>query len=267
MSPTSSRAGDRSGPDSDADVVGARRAHQPRLRSLTLSVAALAWLLAYALPILNPDLNPAARTTCTLVSAAVWALFALDYAWRLLHSQHRLHFIWTHPLDLALLALPALRPLRLLRLITVLQVLNRTGGTSLRGRVSIYVATATALVGFCAALAVLDAERGAPEATITTFPDACWWVLTTITTVGYGDRYPVTGTGRLVAVGLMLAGIALLGVVTASLASWLIERVSEEQEQSTAATRADVNALTLEVRQLRAELQAQGEKTDTPPSQ
>jgi voltage-gated potassium channel len=51
-----------------------------------------------------------------------------------------------------------------------------------------------------------------------------------MTTVGYGDRSPVTGTGRLVAAGLMVGGIALLGVVTATLASWLIERVSEEAE-------------------------------------
>jgi voltage-gated potassium channel len=54
-----------------------------------------------------------------------------------------------------------------------------------------------------------------------------WWALTTIATVGYGDRYPVTGQGRLVAAGLMVAGIAVLGVVTASIASWLIEKVRE----------------------------------------
>lgn len=241
------------------DVIalsGAPRIPRSQLRGLVLSAAALAWLAAYALPILTPDLPPHARNACTIVSGGVWALFAADYAWRLLRSSNRRRFIWTHPLDLLLLALPALRPLRLLRLLTVLQVLNRSGGTSLRGRVSVYVATATTLVGFCAALAILDAERTAPEANITTFPDACWWVLTTITTVGYGDRYPVTLTGRLVAIALMLAGIALLGVVTASLASWLIERVSEEQEETAAVTRADVAALTDEVRQLRAELRA-----------
>lgn len=68
----------------------------------------------------------------------------------------------------------------------------------------------------------------------------CGWAMTTVTTVGYGDRFPVTETGRFVAGGLMLAGIALLGVVTASLASWLIERVAEVEEESQAATRGDV---------------------------
>jgi voltage-gated potassium channel len=66
---------------------------------------------------------------------------------------------------------------------------------------------------------------------------------TTVTTVGYGDRYPTTGTGRLVAVGLMLAGLALLGVVTASFASWLLDKVLEVEAESQAATRGDVQAL------------------------
>jgi hypothetical protein len=75
-------------------------------------------------------------------------------------------------------------------------------------------------------------------------------------TVGYGDEYPVTTTGRLVAGGLMVAGIALLGVVTASLASWLVERVSEVEEESEAATRRDIAALQAELTALRRELAA-----------
>ena len=71
------------------------------------------------------------------------------------------------------------------------------------------------------ALAGLDAERRSPEANITTFGDAVWWGLATITTVGYGDHLPVTPTGRAVAGTLMLAGVALLRVITASLASGL----------------------------------------------
>jgi voltage-gated potassium channel len=107
-----------------------------------------------------------------------------------------------------------------------------------------------------ASLAVLDAERGAKGATINTFGDAAWWAFTTVTTVGYGDRYPITGQGRLIAGGLMLAGIALLGIVTASLASWLIDKVRDVEEHAAAATRADVTALTAEVHALRAELSA-----------
>ena len=95
----------------------------------------------------------------------------------------------------------------------------------------IYVGTTVALVGFVAALAVLEAERSAPDASITTFGEAVWWTITTISTVGYGDRYPVTVEGRLVAATLMVAGIALLGVVTASIAAWFVENVRRAGEQ------------------------------------
>lgn len=79
---------------------------------------------------------------------------------------------------------------------------------------------------FVAALAVLDAERSAPGSTITTFGTALWWAFETITTVGYRDFTPLTVTGRLIAGTLMLGGIALLGVVTATIAPWIVERVA-----------------------------------------
>ncbi len=150
--------------------------------------------------------------------------------------------------------LPVFRPLRTLRVVRVLSALNRSAGTSLRGRVAVYLFGATSLILFVASLAVLDAERGAPDANINDFGDAVWWSFTTVTTVGYGDRFPVTGAGRLVAVGLMLAGIALIGVVTASFASWLLERVSESEEEAQAATRHDIDALRSEIALLRQAL-------------
>ena len=103
------------------------------------------------------------------------------------------------------------RPLRALRVVTVISVLNRQLRDDARGPVAVYVGATVALVGFVAALAVLEAERNAPDASITTFGEALWWTITTLSTVGYGDRYPVTLEGRLVAATLMVAGIALLG--------------------------------------------------------
>jgi len=78
--------------------------------------------------------------------------------------------------------------------------------------------------------------------------------MTTVSTVGYGDRYPITVAGRFVASGLMLAGIALLGVVTASLATWLLAKIREVEQDIGAATRQDVHALTREVQALRVEV-------------
>jgi len=154
------------------------------------------------------------------------------------------------------IALPILRPLRLLRLVMLLRVLNRRATNSLRGRVITYVSGATVLIIGSAGLAVLDAERGHPGADINNYGDALWWAMTTIATVGYGDRYPVTGQGRFVAAGLMLAGIALLGVVTASIASWLIEKVREVEADAQAMTQRDVAELRAEIQALRRELRA-----------
>ncbi len=182
-----------------------------------------------------------------------WGLFALDLLVRVTLAADRRNYLLRHLHDLAVIVLPLLRPLRLLRLITVIGVLNRRAGSSLRGRVAVYVGGATTLLTAVAALAMLDAERDADGANITTIGDALWWGITTITTVGYGDRYPTTTEGRLIAVGLMLAGIALLGTVTATLASWLIDRVRDENAADRAATAAQVEALLDEVRALRAQ--------------
>ncbi len=213
------------------------------------SIAAV-FLAGYAVPILRPDLASPWLTICEFVTWVAWALFVVDYGVRLALSRDRAAFVRRNLFDLAVVALPLLRPLRLLRLVVLLSVLNRYAGGSLRGRVAVYVSGATLLVLFVASLAILDAERGTKGATITTFGDALWWAMTTVTTVGYGDRYPVSTEGRFIAGGLMLAGIALLGIVAASLASWMLEKIREVEGQVQAATRADIEALTVEVRAL-----------------
>ena len=231
-----------------------RRARWERHTEWPLMLLALVFLVAYALPILRPDISAGLRAGCEWATWIAWAAFAVDFIVRLGLSGHRGAFVRSNLLDLAVIALPLLRPLRLLRLVTLLSILNRQVGGSMRGRVAVYVAGATTLVLFVAGLAILDAERQGSDPNILTFGDGLWWALTTVTTVGYGDHYPTTGTGRFIAGGLMLAGIALLGIVTASLASWLLDKVREVEEESQAATRRDMEALAAEVRSLRDEL-------------
>jgi voltage-gated potassium channel len=214
-----------------------------------LILLSLAFLAAYAWPILDPDLPRTARRACAIVSVVAWAAFAADYAVRLVLAADRWAFVRTHAVDLATVALPVLRPLRALRIVAALNVLNRRAEVGFRGRVVSYTVGAAVLVAFVASLAVLDTERGKPDANITGFGDAIWWALSTMTTVGYGDRYPTTGEGRLVAAALMVAGIALLGVVTATFASWLIERV-RGIEQAEAQTQHQLAELAEQVRRL-----------------
>ncbi len=221
-----------------------------------LAGAAVLFLVAFAWPILDTGLSPGWRHTCAVFEAVIWGVFIAEYLFRLGLATQRARYFLRHLPDLAILVLPFLRPLRVLRLVVLLKVLNRRAADSLHGRIAVYVSGATVLLVFCASLAVLDAERGRPNSNIETFGGALWWSVTTVSTVGYGDRYPVTNDGRLVAVMLMIGGVALLGTVTASLASWLISRVKQAEESVQSATRADIATLAMEVRELRALVQA-----------
>jgi voltage-gated potassium channel len=197
-----------------------------------LIAAGVIFLAAYALPILDPDLPSRLLRLCNWLSWVTWGLFVVDLIVRLVLADQRLRYLVRHWYDVLVVVLPLLRPLWLLRLIPMLMVLNRRAQTRLHGRVAIYVAGGASLLAFCAALAVLDAERSNPDANITDFGDAIWWAITTMSTVGYGDEFPISGLGRLVAFGLMVGGITLLGTVSATLASWLVETVAAEKEQA-----------------------------------
>jgi len=190
-----------------------------------LTAAAVLFLITYSVRVLADYHGELSLVTSALIIAA-WLLFLVDYIVRISLAQDRGHWFRTHIFDLLAVLLPAVRPLRALRLITLLHVFRRSGGDALRSRVSIYLAGSISLLLYLASLAVLDAERSAPHANITTFGDAVWWSVVTLGTVGYGDYYPVTAPGRLVAVALMIGGVALVGVITATLSSWIVERVA-----------------------------------------
>ncbi len=186
---------------------------------------AIAFLIAYAWPVLDPRLDPDARTWLTAVSWTIWAAFAGDFLARMVLAEDRTAYARRHWYDVALIVLPMLRPLRLLRLLALARVLNRSAAGSLVGQVTTYVVGVAVMSVGLASIAVLDAERGAHDANITTFGDAVWWASTTVTTVGYGDRFPVTTQGRFIAVALMVVGIAMVGAITASVAAWMVHQV------------------------------------------
>lgn len=192
---------------------------------------ALAFLVAYAWPVLDPRLDPSTRTVLDALSWTVWGAFAIDLIIRLVLADNRRAYAMRHWYDVALVALPLLRPLRLLRLLALLRILDRSAANNLAGRVLVYVAGAASAAVGLGALAVLDAEREIPEANITTIGDALWWACTTVTTVGYGDRYPLSTEGRFVGVALMVFGIGVVGAVIASVTSWILARVQAERSE------------------------------------
>jgi voltage-gated potassium channel len=232
---------------------------QQRYRDLAdwpLTLTALVFLAAYVSQVIG-RIEGSAAFWLEAVMWATWGIFAVDYLANLWLAPDRGSWFVRNLHELLIVALPFFRPLRLLRLVTLLSVLHRTLGDTLRGRVVTYVVGSATMLVFVGALAVLDVEQSAPEAKILTFGDALWWAITTITTVGYGDMYPVTPLGRMVAAALMMSGIAVLGVVTASIASWLVQRVEDTAEAAAEAeepVRAEVAELVAEIALLRRDI-------------
>lgn len=204
-----------------------------------LTVAALAFLFAYTFQVIG-DLDGWWSVMCAAVVSVTYVLFIIDYLVRLARSSPKGVWFRSHLFDLLVVLLPTLKPIRLLGALTRVAAFSRTTGSSLRARMLIYGAGTALLVIWQSSLAVLGAERHAAGATITTFGDAVWWAFCTITTVGYGDYTPVTVQGRVVAVLLMISGVVLLGLITATFSSWVVERVTRGHDDQLPATRADV---------------------------
>jgi len=123
-----------------------------------------------------------------------------------------------------------LRAIRSARIIASFILQRRAQGAML-------AATLTGmLLILLASIGILHLED-VPEANIKSAEDALWWTMETITTVGYGDKYPVTSEGRLLASGLMLAGVALIGIYTGYVASWFLRPA--EADEGDRASRID----------------------------
>ena len=195
---------------------------------LAVSILSIA-LLAY-----TTLLHPKATTVHVLETAdlVVCILFFADFIVSLVRAENRWKYIATWGwLDL-LSSIPVLnaarwgRTARVMRLLRVLRGLRATKILATlvlrhQARNALLAASLVAMLAiFSASLAVLHFES-TPDSNITTAEDAMWWAFTTVTTVGYGDHYPVTTEGRLVAAALMAVGVAVFGTIAGGLASWL----------------------------------------------
>jgi voltage-gated potassium channel len=133
----------------------------------------------------------------------------------------------------------------------------------MRRRQSAFLAAGlTLLLVIVSASVLILTVEDSPLANIRTTEDALWWATTTLTTVGYGDRYPVTTEGRAIAAGVMAAGVGLVGVLSGLLASWFMEplRTAEQREEDL----LELRTLRQEMGELRRLLQQRQDSEGTP---
>jgi voltage-gated potassium channel len=233
------------------------------------------------------DLSDQAESTLLVLDWMIWGCFAFEFAVRLALVERRITFLRREWTDLLIVLLPVLRPFRIARSARALRLLRM-------GRVALLLAKATkegrrlltrhhlhfALLAACAVVVlsaggafIAEDQQGGP---IETFADALWWAMTTITTVGYGDTYPVTPAGRGIGVLLMLAGITLFGTITANLAAFFVESDAngnaDTHRENHLATSEQVAEVSKQVAALEALLEvvlkpSAGSEADRPTSQ
>jgi len=202
-----------------------------KIWNLALTFLAVLFLLVFSVPAFVLDLSNEVQSLIELIQWICWLAFALDLVIGLLTSRSKKEYILKHPLELISVLLPFLRPLRLMRVISFGGLALQKIAMGKQFAITIKVALTAIFVSYIAAVQITISERDVEGSNIKTFSDGLWWAVTTVTTVGYGDRFPTTPEGRILAVMLMLVGISLVGVITASVASWFV-RLSQEESKN-----------------------------------
>jgi voltage-gated potassium channel len=190
-----------------------------------MAAAGIAWLVI-GIIVVTTDLRGSASVALVGSLFALWVIVLAEYAVRLVITPDRRGYLRRRWVEPATVAVPAFQGWHLVGIEKV-SLLVREG--ELRVEVILrhhslfrvlIAAAATLLLG---AWLVLLFEGNAAGGNVHSYPQALWWAIVTVTTVGYGDRYPVTEGGRIVATILMLVGIGLIGVLTATVASVFIK--------------------------------------------
>ena len=189
----------------------------------TLTVLALAFLVAFSYPAFNTDISDSTQTILDLIQWISWGAFASDLLYGLSTAKNKKSFLLKHPLDIAAVLLPFLRPLRLLRIISFGGLALQKVAMGKQFAITLKVFIASIFIAYVAAIQITISERAVEGSNIKNFGDGLWWAITTVTTVGYGDKFPTTTEGKFLAVGLMIVGISLMGVITASVAAWFVK--------------------------------------------
>lgn len=224
---------------------------------LALSVVTLTALAADSLLTLPPEISKILQG----VDFVACAMFFVDFVVRFREAKSKAAFMKFGWIDL-IACVPQIDALRIGRFGSVFRVIRLLRGVSslrrlwglmfvnkTRGGVMSVALMMFLLVVF-ASVAILVCERD-PQSNIKTAADAVWWSVTTITTVGYGDRFPVTDLGRVVAMALMFAGVGLFGGLSGIIASKFLGQQESEMTAREDAIIAEMRRLREEVERLR----------------
>jgi voltage-gated potassium channel len=191
------------------------------------------FLLGYSVLILSDEIFTQGIDKYILITLlAIWIMFIVDYFVRLTLSTNKRVYFKRNVIDLISMAIPFFRPFLLLMYLSRLRFFRGRQGSSVRARLIAYAASFALMYIYVLSLAVYAAERDAVGATITNYGDSVWWAIETITTVGYGDMIPVTIMGRIYASLLMLGGVVIVGATTATVISYLSEKVQTVHKKS-----------------------------------
>jgi voltage-gated potassium channel len=198
----------------------------------TLTVLAIAFLFTFSYPAFVSEISPQTQKILDVIQWVSWTAFALDLIYGISNAKNKKTYLKSHVLEIAAVALPFLRPLRLVRIVSFGSLVIQKVAIGRSFGITIRVFITTLFLTYIAAVQITLIERNALNSNIKTFGDGFWWAITTVTTVGYGDRFPTTTEGRFLAVGLMMLGIALIGVISATIAATFVKMMQDDSKSS-----------------------------------
>jgi voltage-gated potassium channel len=213
-----------------------------RVTKVPLAVIGLLWLVL-GIIVVTTDQHRSASSALVAVVFVLWAVMLLEYAVRLVVSPDRKGYLkrrWAEPATVIVPPLQSWHLIGIEKVSLVIYEMRLRVEIVLRHHSLFRVLIAATGTLFLGSWLVLLFEENSKAANIHSYPDALWWAIVTVTTVGYGDRYPVSAGGRAVAVVLMLVGIGLIGILTATVASVFIKEHTDESKDEIKAGHADL---------------------------